>query len=71
LFTDSHSILSRRTKHFSQSLNVHGVNDVGQTEIHTADPLVPEMSAFELEVAIENLKRYKSLLIIPLQEKSL
>jgi hypothetical protein len=33
-------------------LNVHGVNDVMQTEIHTAEPLVPEPSAFEVEMAI-------------------
>jgi len=25
-------------------LNVHGVNDVRQTEIHTTEPLVPELS---------------------------
>jgi len=31
LVTDSHSILARQRKHFSQLLNVHGVNDVGQT----------------------------------------
>jgi hypothetical protein len=41
-------------------LNVHGDNDVRQTEIHTAEPLVPEPSAFEVEKDIENLKRYKS-----------
>jgi hypothetical protein len=41
-------------------LNVHGDNDVRQTEIHTAEPLVPEPSAFEAEMAIEKLKRYKS-----------
>jgi len=29
-------------------LKVHEVNDVRQTEIHTAEPLVPEPSAFEL-----------------------
>jgi len=40
--------------YFSQLLNVHGVNDVRQTEIHTAEPLVPEPSAFELEMSIEN-----------------
>jgi len=45
--------------HFSQLLNVHGVNDVWQTEIHTAGPLVPETSAFEVEMAIEKLKRHK------------
>jgi hypothetical protein len=28
LFTDCHSILARWRNHFSQLLNVHGVNDV-------------------------------------------
>jgi hypothetical protein len=60
LFTDSHSILARWKKHFSQLLNVHGVNDVRQTEIHTAQPVVPELSAFLVEMAIEKLKRNKS-----------
>jgi hypothetical protein len=32
--TDSHNILVRWRKHFSQLLNIHGVNDVRQTEIH-------------------------------------
>ena len=44
----------------SHLLDVHGVN-VRQTEIHTAEPLVPEPSAFEFEMAIEKLKRHKSL----------
>jgi len=46
--------------HFSQLLNVHEINDVRQTDIHTAEPLVPEPSAFEIEMAIEKLKRHKS-----------
>ena len=41
--------------------NVHGVSNVRQTEIHTAEPLVPEPSAFEAESAIEKLKGHKSL----------
>jgi hypothetical protein len=41
-------------------LNVHGDNDVKKTEIHTAEPLVPEPSAFEFEMATEKLKSYKS-----------
>jgi hypothetical protein len=41
-------------------LNVHGVNDVRQTAIHTAEPLVPEPSNSEFEMAIEKLKRHKS-----------
>jgi len=57
---DSHSNLVRWRKFFSQLLNVHGVNDVRQTEIHTTEPLVPELSAFEFEMAIEKLKSHKS-----------
>jgi len=60
LVADSHSILARGRNHFSQLLNVLGVNDVRQTEIHTAGPLVPELSASEFEMAIEKLKRNKS-----------
>jgi hypothetical protein len=41
-------------------LNVHGVNDVRRTEIHTAEPLVPEPSDSEVEMAIEKLRRHKS-----------
>jgi hypothetical protein len=42
----------------SQLLNVHGVNDVKQTEIHTAEPLLSEPSTFEFELAVEKLKRH-------------
>jgi len=59
MVTESHSIVVRWSNHFSQLLSVHGVNDVRQTEIHTAVPLVPEPSAFEAEMAIEKLKRHK------------
>jgi len=43
----------------SQLLNVHGVNYVRQTEIHTAEPLMPEPSAFDFELANENIKNNK------------
>jgi len=39
---------------------IDGVNDVRQTEIHTAEPLVPEPSALEVEMAIKKLKSHKS-----------
>ena len=39
---------------------MHGVHDVRQTETHTAEPLVPEPSAFEVELAVEKLKSHKS-----------
>ena len=41
-------------------MNVHGVSDVRQAEIHTAEPLVPEPSALEIELAIEKIKSHKS-----------
>jgi hypothetical protein len=39
---------------------VHGISEVRQAEIHPAESLVPEPSAFEVKMAIEKLKRYKS-----------
>ena len=58
--TDYHSILAWWRNHFFQLLKVHGVNDVRHMEIHTSEPLVPEPSAFEVEMAIEMIKRHKS-----------
>jgi hypothetical protein len=60
LVTDCHSILARWRNHFSQLFNIHAVSDVRQTEIHTAEPLVTEPSASEVEMAIEKLKIHKS-----------
>jgi hypothetical protein len=40
-------------------LNVHGVSDVRQAEIHTAEPLVPEPSVLEFQLAIEKRKSNK------------
>jgi hypothetical protein len=60
LLADSHSILNRWKNYLCQLLNLHGVNDVGQTEIHTAEPLVHEPSSFKVEIAIEKLESYES-----------
>jgi len=65
LVVDSQSNLARWRNYFSQILNVHGVNDVRQTEIriHTVEPLVFGLSASEFELAIEKLKSHKSPVI--------
>jgi hypothetical protein len=42
-------------------LNVHGVHDVRQKDIQTAEPLVPEPSLITVEIATGKLKSYKSL----------
>jgi hypothetical protein len=41
-------------------LNERSVSDVRQTEIHTAEPLVPCPSPLEVEIAIGKLKKSKS-----------
>jgi hypothetical protein len=54
------SVLNTWKNFFNQLLNVHGVNDVRQMDIHTAEPLVPQYSLVEVEIAIGMLKSYKS-----------
>jgi hypothetical protein len=41
-------------------LNVHRVSDVRHIEIERCEPLVPDPSPFEAEIAIVKLKRFKS-----------
>jgi len=60
LVADSHSIVARWRNYFSQLFNMHWVKDVRQVEIHTAEPLEPEPSATEFELAIDKLKSHKS-----------
>jgi hypothetical protein len=52
--------VNRWKNYFCQLLKVQGAGVVRQTEIHTAEPFVPEPSVAEVEVAIRKLKRYRS-----------
>jgi hypothetical protein len=54
------SVFNRWKNFFNQVLNVHGVHDVRQMDIHMAEPSVPEPSLVKVEIAIGKLKRYKS-----------
>ena len=45
---------------FFSAIECTWVNNDNQTEVHTAEPLVPEPSVFEFELAIEELKHHKS-----------
>jgi hypothetical protein len=47
-------------KLFFSVINVCNDSDVRQTEVHTAEPLVPGRSHLEVEIAIAKLKKYKS-----------
>ena len=60
LVADSHSIVDRWRNYFAQLFNVHGVKEVEQAEIHTAEPLVPDPSASEFELAVDKPKSHKS-----------
>jgi hypothetical protein len=55
-----HIISASWRNYFSQLLNVHGVNYVRQSEIHTAKRLVPQPSATDIEMASEETKRHRS-----------
>ena len=60
LVADSYSIQSRWTIYFFKLFNVHGVYEGRHIEVHTTEPLVPEPSAYELQLPIEKLKSHKS-----------
>jgi prolipoprotein diacylglyceryltransferase len=60
LLADPQNILNRWKNFFNQVLNVLGIHDVRQMDIHTAEPLVPEPSIIEMHTAIGKLKSYKS-----------
>jgi hypothetical protein len=60
LLADPQSVLNRWINFFNQVLNVRGVHNVRQMDIHTAEPLVPEPSPVEVKIAIGKLKSYKS-----------
>jgi hypothetical protein len=60
LIADPETVLNRWKNFFNQVLNVHGVHDVRQMNIHTTEPLVPEPSLVEGEIAVGKSKSYKS-----------
>jgi hypothetical protein len=51
-------------------LNLHGINDVRQREIHAAEPLVSEPSPFEAEIVIEKLKGINQRELMKFQQDS-
>ena len=55
LVADSYNIVVIWRKYFSViECTVHGVNNIMHTEMHTAEPLVLEPSAFDVQLAIES-----------------
>jgi hypothetical protein len=63
LVTDSHHILVMCQNHFSWLLSAHGFSDLRQTEIQTAQLIVPQLSAFQVEIAIEKVKNHHHVLV--------
>jgi len=58
LVTESHGIVAGWRNHFSQLLNVHRVNDVRQTKLHAAEPLVPWSLRWPLKATKTQITRY-------------
>jgi hypothetical protein len=52
LLADPQRFLNMWKNFFNQVLNVHRVHNVRQMDIHTAEPLAPEPSLVEVEIAI-------------------
>jgi hypothetical protein len=42
------------------AIELHGANNIREAEIHSSQPLVPEPSPVETEIAVGKLKGYKS-----------
>jgi hypothetical protein len=60
LLANPQNVLNRWKNFFNQVLNVHGVRNVRQEDIQMAEPLMPEPSLVEVEIAVGKLKSYKS-----------
>jgi hypothetical protein len=69
MHADHHNILKMWKNYFSELLNVYNISGVRQTEIHTAEQLVPDLSPFEDGIAIAKFKKHKSRVRIKLQQK--
>jgi hypothetical protein len=61
LLADSHNVLNRWKNYFSQLLNVCRVSDVRQIEIHTAEPLLPDL---RLKLTLLSLKGINRQVVI-------
>jgi hypothetical protein len=69
LLADSHKLFDWwKGNHLSQLLNVHNVSDVGQIEVHTAEPLVPGPSRLGIEIAIAKLKKNNRQVVIKFRQ---
>jgi hypothetical protein len=69
LLADPPKILNSWKNYFCELLNIHGVGGVRQTEMHTAEPFVPESRASEFGVAFWKLISYKSPGVDQIPEK--
>lgn len=60
MLVELYCTLNRWDNHFCQLLNVHALNGVRQTEIHTANPLVLDGNTVMFVMAAEKLQIHKS-----------
>jgi hypothetical protein len=60
LHVDRYKTVNEWKNYFCHLVNLLRADGFRQTEIHTAQPFVPEPSASEVKVAIRKFKRYRS-----------
>jgi hypothetical protein len=70
LLADSQNVLNRWKNFFNQMINIHGVHNVRQEDIQTTEPLVPEPSLVEVEIAIGKLKSINPRVLIRFRPNS-
>jgi hypothetical protein len=68
LQADPPSVLNRWKHFFNQLLNMYGVHDVRQKDVHTAEPLVPEPILVEVKIPVGELKSYNPQVLIRFQQ---
>jgi hypothetical protein len=60
LLADPHKIFNRWKNYYCRLLNVYGAAGVRHTETRTTEPFVSDCNAFDCNIAMGNLKMYKS-----------
>jgi hypothetical protein len=68
LLVGPHNIFNRWKNYFCQLLKVQGAGGIRQTEMRTAEPIVPEPSASEAEVASGEVKGFSHQVLIRFQQ---
>jgi hypothetical protein len=54
LLADSHNVLNKWKDYVCQLLNVHRVSDISPIEIHTTEPLIPDLVLLRTKLLLQS-----------------